>query len=234
MKSRIKKTLRNIVLTGASLAGIVGLAGIGGCATEEEAIFGKVLGVGMQASPHASINEETLGAMIDVGSQASLNSINAEKMETDVNVNVYGGHGESISIEEGFKGPVNLQNYNIDQNQTKRRWPLVFTFKKELSPGVFDYEKIFHSGEKINVYGNLSDDFPEGTPVANQTIYSKGGVSSWVIKRSPVQKNRFKHVRFDATHLAENIGEGEYENIWYVKLNGQWKEVGRVRYAVFK
>jgi len=38
---------------------------------------------------------------------------------------------------------------------------------------------------------------------------------------------------FDARHLAENIGTGEYENIWYAQINGKWEEIGRVRYAVF-
>jgi len=38
---------------------------------------------------------------------------------------------------------------------------------------------------------------------------------------------------FDARHLAEKIGTGEYENTWYAKINGNWKEIGRLRYAVF-
>ena len=59
----------------------------GGC-TEEEATIGRAFGALATASPNTTLNEKAWGYAIKEGSEAELDSINAEKSATRVNVNV--------------------------------------------------------------------------------------------------------------------------------------------------
>ncbi len=74
---------------GFSIAETLGLAGLCGC-TEEEAILGRAAIAGISVNPRVVANPEASAwaNAFSAGSQAQLDSINAGKMGTTVNVNV--------------------------------------------------------------------------------------------------------------------------------------------------
>lgn len=88
--------------------------------------------------------------------------------------------------------------------------------------------KIFYSGETIGIIGIISGS-------GELTNYNKcitTGKSSPLFKKDAWKDNGRcgSNCALNADFLIENRGEGEYENVWF--LDG--KEVGRVRYSVFK
>ena len=127
----------------------------------------------------------------------------------------------------------------VNVSPTRRDYPMLFTANEDFQN---IGKQIFHSGEKIYINGNLIGVVPNGTIIASKNIHLSSGKSEFVIKTvkvggyiKSIKVGEFDFIygRFDATHLAENIGTGEYENIWYANINGEWKELGRVNYAVF-
>ncbi len=66
---------------------VISLAGISGC-TEEEARIGSFLGTVGIMNPNSTPKEAALWGGVRQASQDSLNSYNAEKSRTEVNVNV--------------------------------------------------------------------------------------------------------------------------------------------------
>ncbi len=77
---------------------VIGLAGISGC-TEEEAIFGRAAIAGVSSHPRVVANPEASAwaNAFSAGSQAQLNSINAGKMGTTVNVNNNSTNGQEMT-----------------------------------------------------------------------------------------------------------------------------------------
>ena len=118
-----------------------------------------------------------------------------------------------------------------NERNTHKQIPMLYTCSdKENSVG----QQIFRSGEKIEVRAGLRDYFPWDAEVANKNIHLKSNNSDFCVKNLKVGDGENIIGTFDAKHLAENIGEGEYKNIWYVELNGKWKEIGSINYFVFK
>src|SRR3989344_4742819 len=121
---------------------------------------------------------------------------------------------------------------NVSAKRRSNGYPVLFTGSENFK----DVGKqIFYSGEKIYIRGNLVGLLPNGTTIANKNTHLSSGQRDFVTKHIKVgEGGDIIYGRFDAKPLAENIGTGEYENVWYFLKDGEWKEIGRVRYAVFK
>ena len=143
---------------------------------------------------------------------------------------------ESIKKEMGhndYQAPTGGDSVlNPSTPQTRRNdYPMLFLDDGNLAN---IGKQIFYSGEKIYINGNLKGYLPKGSIVANENIRLEDGQRDFVIKHIKVGYSKgYITGIFDATHLAEKIGEGAYENIWYIQTENGWKEIGRVRYAVF-
>ena len=145
---------------------------------------------------------------------------------------------ESIT-KEVYSSPQNkdeityapIKERNVSAKRTSNGYPVLFTGSENFK----DVGKqIFYSGEKIHIRGNLVGLLPNGTTIANKNTHLSSGKRDFVIKHIKVGDWEIIRGEFDAEYLAENIGTGEYENIWYFLKDGEWKEIGRVRYAIFK
>ncbi len=225
MKSRIKKTLQNIVLEGGCLVGSVSLSLTWGCIDGYQSTRTTIAGASAQhvAATDTSLSLQqsqalgVLGGTLQVlGNQQAMRE---SKSEVNVNVNTQR----------------NSQNY---ENQNKRDRPLVFTCAKDIdtysSWEEVEYKNVFYPGEKIRLYGDLSRKYPDGTPTANQTTHLKTGRSyPFCDRKLPVEKNLIENAWYDdAKLLLDKFGEGEFENKWYVKIKGKWEYVGSIRFFV--
>jgi len=222
------KTIDKIINKGkVGLVGL-GLLGLVNCtASQESALLGFVL-------QGAAINNPNLtpqqAATAGAASQLLYNQSQVEGMKeaaregkSEVNVHVN----------------VPQQRYHQQKSEHQKQYPMVFTYdKKEKKIG----KQIYHSGEEIEIWGVLANKFPYDSLVANENIHIKTGKNFFVIKKDkgiPIKVGELGTDEgilgiFKADTLIKVSGEGEFENVWYVQLDGKWKEIGRVRYAVFK
>ena len=235
MKSRIKKTLRNIVLVGTGLAGSLGLISNSGCDSYGNPYGSTQAAAGSVAAQHIATTNPNLtpnqaqgfgalGSLLGmVSQQEAMREAARETNSSNIRV-------EAITPE------THPQHYRKTENKRKLKEPLVFTSKKDIvdyAPGEErDYTKIFYPGELIKLCGGLYKIFPAGTPVANQTTYLKTGRKLSFTEKNKIKEGCYKVWQHGADFLLNNYGEGEYENTWYVKLDGKWKEVGRCSWVI--
>jgi len=112
-------------------------------------------------------------------------------------------------------------------------YPILFTAKNDNLENIG--KQIFYSGEGVYVIGNFNGILPKGTRIANKNVYLNKGLETHFVEKS-VKVGEYGDLirgKFDAQDLVENYGTGEYENTWYAWINGEWKEIGSVRYAIF-
>lgn len=126
---------------GFSVAGALGLASLCGC-TEEEAILGRVAIAGVSANPRVVANPEASAwaGAFSAGSQAQLNSINAGKMGTTVNVNNNSTNGQEMTskftiIKNIHEKEVIIENWKYEEY-------------------VREHPEDYVDGYKAEVYGN--------------------------------------------------------------------------------
>lgn len=117
------------------------------------------------------------------------------------------------------------------QSPEEQKIPLVHTYAED-GPNYTEIgigKQIFYAGETVLIMadGSLSN----GGILTNYNKHLPTGKCSPLIRKTNAIKIGWRTpVGFDAQGLINAYGEGEFENVWF--LNG--KEVGRVRYAVFK
>lgn len=231
MKSRIKKTLRNIVLTGTALASSLVLSGVSGCDSSGNLYPSSQAASGSVAAQYVATTNSGL-TMPQVQGFGALGSLLGMVSQQEAMKEAAREVGPG-RVRAEFISPETHPHFYNQQSQRKRKWPLIFTWDKRKGTN-FNYKQIFNIGERVHMCGNLEEDFPEGTLVANKSIHLKTKKSEWHQKKDRLKKGYFINVSFGVEELIESMGEGEYENIWYVKLGEEWKEVGKCRFAVFK
>ncbi len=116
-------------------------AAVGGC-TEEEAIFGRATMAGVSSHPRVVANPEASAwaGAFSAGSQAQLNSINAEKMGTTVNVNTGNNNEQEMTnkftiIKNIYGKEVIIENWKYEEY-------------------VRDHPEDYVDGYKAEVHGN--------------------------------------------------------------------------------
>lgn len=231
MKSRIKKTLRNIVLTGAGLAGSLGLISNSGCDSYGNPYPSTQAAAGSVAAQHVATTNPNLtsnqvqgfGALGSLlGMVAQQEAMKEAARQGRSEVNVYTGTGDS-----GLRSP-----------KSKRDYPTVFTLAKPFDAGSsldeVEYTQIFHkSDDKVWICGDFSDIYPEGTKMRNRVVFVKTGekfrwfVKPWGIKKNCLQEC-YKPIK------GTRCREGEYESQWQVLINGKWIDAGSCRYVILK
>jgi hypothetical protein len=203
------KTLMNkLSLPRKALAAgaLVGAFALTGC----EALFGSLLSATAPYSkdPRAGQAAYTLG-------QGMQSNQNARDGRSTVNVNVG-------NQNNGYRQPKNEPDL------------LLFTHLDENNNEVNAGKQIFYSGETIMIRGAVR--FSDAKVLSNETTYITGNAEyppntkcEPVIKKNVIP-GTYKIVNFTAKHFVEHIGEGLYENVWF--MDG--REVGRIRFSVYK
>jgi len=182
-----------------------GLLVLSGCTPE--ALFG--MGISGNAyKTHDPYAAQTIG-------NALMRSGEAQEGRSEVNVNVG-------NQNNGYRQPKNEPDL------------LLFTHLDKNNNEVNAGKQIFYSGETIMIRGAVR--FSDAKVLSNETTYITGNAEcppntkcEPVIKQNVIP-GTYKIVNFTAKHFVEHIGEGLYENVWF--MDG--REVGRIRFSVYK
>lgn len=134
--------IKRIAGIGLALAGgLAGSLGFSGCSTEEEAQMARIFGTGLMTSPNSTPEQYQFGAMMNVAGETKLESTNAGKSGTTVNINNNGNN----YINNGNNGQ-SLRKF------TPEGYPIPPPGKR--------WETIYENGEPITII------YPENGPTS--------------------------------------------------------------------